>query len=1042
MNFEAPKESLSKELAESNGPTPEAGDIAARRPKIKPPRGYHDEAQFLEEMRRLFTEDTEADRLNRDAAVEDMQFAVGNQWDDITRQRRDAARKPTLTINRLPAFIAQVIGSRRLNETEIRIIPDNGGTKDIAEVREGLLRSVQKISRAKRAYDNALVGAVACGIGNFQLCLEDCTNDIWARDIRIRPILDHLAVVWDRGMTDPTGKDASRCFVIDVMSKGEFYREYPWATPADVTTDMSIRSDLRMTGWVGVEDIRIVNYWRIRKAKRLYAMLQTGATVDITDLDPDTPEGMQTMAAIATLPSGEPLLREVVAKYAQLYVCSGQDILDGPYNYPIDRIPVFRVPGWEMKIGDRNHRWGIVRHAKDPQRLHNFWRLLSLDTPLPTPTGWTTMGAVRIGDQLLDERGRPCNVIGKSDVRVDTACFRVTFDDGSFIDADAEHPWPVEQRGKRNNPEPGWNWTRAKVTTAELRPGDHFIWNAHPLTLPDADLPIHPYILGAWLGNGGSQSGVVHHHQDDIAEVRERVRAFGGCVSEVRLDGGGHKGASFTVYGLCPSLRAEKLHGNKHIPSAYLRASRQQREWLLQGLMDTDGSINKTTQSCEFTTVFPTLADGFAELLSSLGIKPFKQVRRGRVRDFGDRVSLHRDAYQFNFTVSRTDAVFSLGRKRAWCERPRKEHLRRTKRHKIVSVVPIPSVPVQCVGIDAPSHLFLAGPSMVPTCNSSVAEKMMQSPRGVWMAADTAVQGREQQWRNSHLTDDPLLIFNADSGAIPQRIPPAQLEDALLSQAMISAQDIKDVTNIHEANLGMPSNEVSGRAIQARKQISDTGTVIFHDNLTAAIEECGRVANDLIPVVYDSVRMIRVLGEDGKDVAQVINDADNPLSKDITLGKYSVTATTGPSYDTKRVEQAEFLMSIVNSVPQIGMVAGDLIVASHDVAGADELAARLRNNMPGVVFEPDEKTPEMMQREAQTAQGAQAQQQLALMAQGVEMEQKRSQSTLNLARARNFMAQSDIQAPKMAIQAANTQSQIKDRAVRANLEAVRVFTGN
>lgn len=682
-----------------DGPDRDVQQPGARPPKFKLPKGYESEAQFLQEMRTLFNEDQEADRLNREAGIEDLKFVIGDQWDDYVRQRRDSARKPTLTINRLPAFIAQVLGARRLNETEIRISPDTGGDKDVAQVREGLIRSIQKLSRAKRAYDNALAGSVMCGIGNFQVCLDDATNDIWARDIKIKPILDHFAVIWDRNIVDPTGRDAERCFVIETMTKYDFFAEWPWAQPSDMAVDMIARADLRMTGWLGVEDVRVVNYWRMRKAKRMYAMMINGATVDITDIDPEDEVGAGMLASIATTNDGEPIVREVTVRFAQLYICSGTDILDGPYNYPIDRIPVFRVPGWEVKTGDRWHRWGLVRHAKDPQRLHNYWR-------------------------------------------------------------------------------------------------------------------------------------------------------------------------------------------------------------------------------------------------------------------------------------------------------------------------------------------------------SAVAEKLMQTPRSVWMASDASVQGREQQWRNSHLTDDPLLIWNAESGNKPERVPPAQVEDALLAQAMITSQDIKDVTNIHEANLGMPSNEVSRVAIQARQAVSDTGTVIYHDNLTSAIEEAGRVANDLIPTVYDSIRTVKVLGEDGKELAQVINDMNDPMSVDITMGKYSVTATTGPTYETKRQEQSEFMMNIVNSMPQVMQVAGDLILEAQDVAGAAKLATRLRNNMPGVNFEPDEMTPQMQMQTAAQQAGQQAQAQLAQMAAGIEMEQKRSQTALNLARARNFMAQASTLPAKNAIQAANTASQIADRRVRANLETVRVFTGS
>ena len=192
---------------------------------------------------------------------------VGDQWDDITRQRREAAFKPVLTINRLPAFVAQVLGSRRLNETEILVRPDNGGTKPIAQVREGLIRQIQKESKAKQAYDNSLAGAVMAGLGAFQVVMKECDDDVFKQKITIQKIADHMSVLWDYRGTDNTGADAQNCFVIDSMSRAEFYAKWPWATPSDVMSDMNMRGDLRMVGWVSVDDVRVVNHWRIRRAR-------------------------------------------------------------------------------------------------------------------------------------------------------------------------------------------------------------------------------------------------------------------------------------------------------------------------------------------------------------------------------------------------------------------------------------------------------------------------------------------------------------------------------------------------------------------------------------------------------------------------------------------------------------------------------------------------------------------------------------------------------------------------------------------------------
>ena len=124
------------------------------KPDIDLPAGFKDEAGFLSYMRKEFYDDIQADRLNREAGLEDIRFTIGDQWDSIVKARREAARKPVITVNRMPAFVGQIIGQRRQSETTINFIPDNGGTVVVARIREGLMRSIQKDSRADVAYDD------------------------------------------------------------------------------------------------------------------------------------------------------------------------------------------------------------------------------------------------------------------------------------------------------------------------------------------------------------------------------------------------------------------------------------------------------------------------------------------------------------------------------------------------------------------------------------------------------------------------------------------------------------------------------------------------------------------------------------------------------------------------------------------------------------------------------------------------------------------------------------------------------------------------
>jgi hypothetical protein len=687
---------------ESGGTDDTQAEGSPFKPDIALPDDFDDEAAFLLHMRNEFYEDIQYDRLNREAAVEDLRFMVGDQWDDFVRQRREAARKPVLTVNRLPAFVAQIVGARRQNETVIDILPDQGGTIDIAKIRKGLLRNIQKESRAELAYDKGLENQTICGIGNFAVELDYENDDVFEQKIMIKQRADALSIVWDRMLRDPTGKDAGHVFDVDTMKKDAFFKKWPWATPADIVVDVTLRGDLRMNGWIAIDDVRVVKYWRMRTRKRTLAMLQDGRVVDITDIADEKHPGydqnkaMQMLSSIATRGDGSPYIREVNRPYAEMYICSGLDVLEGPYRLDIDRVPIFRVPGWEVTIGEFKHRWGLIRFMKDPQRLHNFWR-------------------------------------------------------------------------------------------------------------------------------------------------------------------------------------------------------------------------------------------------------------------------------------------------------------------------------------------------------SIAAEKLMQTPRATWMAAASAVLGREKAWRESHLSDDPLLIWNDDSGSKPERVPPAQMEASLMEFAEVTTQDMKDVSNIHEANLGMPSNEVSGAAIQARQRVSDTGTIIYHDNLTLAQEECGRVCNQLISTVYDTPRIIKVLGDDAQKVSMVAINGDG--QPDITLGKYAVTAKTGPNSATKRIETQEFISGLINAMPQVASLVADLLVEAYDAPKADEIARRLRMVLPPGILDPSTMTPEEQQRQQQASEGAQQQQQLNTQMAIANYLKTSSEAALNQARAQKFITDTQLAPVKEATAAANIESQSADRQLRGHLETIRVADG-
>jgi hypothetical protein len=247
------------------------------------------------------------------------------------------------------------------------------------------------------------------------------------------------------------------------------------------------------------------------------------------------------------------------------------------------------------------------------------------------------------------------------------------------------------------------------------------------------------------------------------------------------------------------------------------------------------------------------------------------------------------------------------------------------------------------------------------------------------MATESAVQGREDLIRKAHLSRDPLLIFNDEAvfGQNVQRVDPPGIEAALLNESQVNAQDMKDVTGIHDASLGIRSNEVSGRAIQARQREGDIANLTFHDNANAALVEAGDVINQFIPQTYASTRILRTIGEDQEVKFVNINDPMDPNAIDMSVGMFDVALSTGSSYTTRRVEAAQAMMEAIQVWPDLMGVAGDLVAKAQDWPGADKLAERLKKTIPPHLLGEDEEgglgiTAEQLQQMQMAMQEGQA----------------------------------------------------------------------
>jgi replicative DNA helicase len=357
-------------------------------------------------------------------------------------------------------------------------------------------------------------------------------------------------------------------------------------------------------------------------------------------------------------------------------------------------------------------------------------KALALDTPVPTPRGWTTMGEIQVGDLVFDETGAPRRVVATSPVFVGSQCFEVRFRDGSSIVADADHRWFTQEL--RHRPYVGSVKTTADIAaTISVRADgalNHRIPVAAPLQLPKVDLPIDPWVLGAWLGDGRTDDAEFSLHESDLDHFESRVRAAGYFCGKVKPDRRSCalavrvstalviKGGITRRDSLKGRLRAVGLLGNKHVPASYLRASAEQRLALLQGLMDTDGSISADGATCIYTSTLRALADGVFELIASLGMKPALHPQQTVCVRGASRVT-GAPSWRITFHASRATPVFTLERKLVR-QRPAPPVTPMSTNRHIVSAVDVPSVPTRCIAVDSPSHLFLAGRAMIPTHNT------------------------------------------------------------------------------------------------------------------------------------------------------------------------------------------------------------------------------------------------------------------------------------------------------------------------------------
>lgn len=639
----------------------------------------------------------------RDSELDDLRFYAGspdNQWqwpNDVLQTRGSSqgpvvSARPCLTINKLPQHVKQITNEQRMNRPTIKVLPvDDKSDIEMADVFNGVIRHIEYTSDADVAYDTACENQVTYGEGYLRILTEYCDDTSFDQEIKIGRIRNSFSVYMDPMIQDPAGADARWCFITDDMTKDEYERAYPKASPISTLTARGI-GDSSINQWISETTVRVAEYFYIECEKatlNLYPGNQTALT--------GTPEDSLLRAMF-----GKPLRsRQSDRERVKWCKTNGYEILEES-EWAGSFIPVVRVVGNEFEVDGQLYVSGLVRNAKDAQRMYNYW-----------------------------------------------------------------------------------------------------------------------------------------------------------CSQE--------------------------------------------------------------------------------------------------------------------------------------------------------------------------------------------AEMLALAPKAPFIGYGGQFEGYEQQWKTANTQNWPYLEVNPDvtdgQGAVlplPQRAQPPMASSGLLQAKTGASEDIKSTTGQYNASLGMTSNERSGKAILARQRESDVGTYHYADNLARAVRHIGRQLVDLIPKIYDTARVARILGEDGEPSTVKMNpDQEEPVKKIMgpggvvvdkiynpRVGKYDVRVITGPGYATKRQEALESMAQLLQGNPQLWQVAGDLFVKNMDWPGAQDLAKRLQKTLDPKVMA-DEDNPALVAANQQMEAMNAEMQQMFKMLQNVQQSMEAKEMHIKQFEAEIKAYQAETQRIS-AVQAGMTPEQIQD----------------
>ncbi len=443
----------------------------------------------------------------------------------------------------------------------------------------------------------------------------------------------------------------------------------------------------------------------------------------------------------------------------------------------------------DIMFSVRDHKYTSVYAG------HNVGKGIDSSEVVPTPSGFRRVADLAVGDKVFDENGLECSItFATPEQHFD--CFRISFDDGTEVVVDEHHLWYVEDPAarraywRRGIERPGRVLSTRQLFDTNAPPNRgkyrYSVPVARELDLPPRDYRVPPYVLGVWLGDGSAASGIV---ANEDPEVWEGITEEGYDLGE----GIGHLGLCRTVYGMITELREIGVLHNKHIPEEYFWGSREQRIALLQGLMDTDGSVDKRGM-VSFCNTNPDLAEGVWRLVTSLGVK-IHRPRRNESRLYGVR---KKDRYRLAWNCP--FPCFTIKRK---LDRQRLEAPKRSRQRMITSIVPTPTVPTRCFKVDSPNSMFLVTDACIPTHNTYVLADICWwfsscfEDSIVLTTASTMDQVKDVLWRTMRLAHAKAKI--PLGGYLWPKAPKFQSADAFMKGFSYDRPD--SVHGFHSSNI-------------------------------------------------------------------------------------------------------------------------------------------------------------------------------------------------------------------------------------------------